>query len=132
MRTKARETAFQVLFASSFNEGVDNGLKNALCKNEKLVDGDIEYVDNVLKIVGEHRSEFESIIDKLSLTFPSVRIYPADKSILLLALAEIKYIDDIPPAVSANEAANIASKYSSEKSASYITGILSEVIKQNV
>lgn len=132
MRTKARETAFQVLFAASFNDGIDNGLKNALCKNEKLDNKDIEYVDGVLNIIDGHRGEFESIIDKLSLSFPSVRIYPADKSILLIALAEIKYLDDIPPAVSANEAANIASKYSSEKSASYISGILSEVIKQNV
>lgn len=132
MRTKARETTFQVLFASSFTGEVDNGLKNALCKNEKLDKKDIEYVDGVLKIIGEHRNEFEEIIDKYSISFPSVRIYPADKSILLVALAEIKYFDDIPPAVSANEAANIASKYSSEKSASYVSGILAEVIKQSV
>lgn len=132
MRTKAREAAFQVLFASSFTGELDNSLKNALCKNEKLDDKDIEYVDGVLNIVGGHKSEFEEIIDKYSISFPSARVYPADKSILFVALAEIKYMGDIPPAVSANEAANIASKYSSEKSASYVSGILSEVIKQNV
>lgn len=132
MRTKAREAAFQVLFASSFTGELDNSLKNALCKNEKLDDKDIEYVDGVLNIVGGHKSEFEEIIDKYSISFPSARVYPADKSILFVALAEIKYMDDIPSAVSANEAANIASKYSSEKSASYVSGILSEVIKQNV
>lgn len=132
MRTKARETVFQVLFASSFTGEVDNGLKKALCKNEKLDDADIEYIDSVLNTVNAHKSEFEEIIDKYSISFPSVRIYPADKSILLIALAEIKYMDDIPPAVSANEAANIASKYSSEKSASYVSGIIAEAIKQNV
>lgn len=132
MRTKAREIAFQVLFASLFMGEINNGLKNALCKNEKLDKNNVEYVDGILNIVSEHRSEFEELIDKLSLSFPAIRIYPADKSILLVALAEIKYIDDIPPAVSANEAANIASKYSSEKSASFISGILAEVIKQNV
>ena len=132
MRTKAREVVFQVLFASSFSGEVDNGLKNALCKNEKLDEKDIEYIDGILNSVGEHKGEFEEIIDKYSISFHSARIYPADKSILLVALAEIKYMDDIPPAVSANEAANIASKYSSEKSASYVSGILSEVIKQNV
>lgn len=132
MRAKAREVAFQVLFASSFNGEVDIGLKNALCKNEKLDENDIKYVDAVLSLVAEHKSGFEEIIDKYSISFPSVRIYPADKSILFVALAEIKYFDDIPPAVSANEAANIASKYSSGKSASYVSGILAEVIKQNV
>ena len=132
MRTKAREAVFQVLFASSFTGEIDNGLKNALCKNEQLDGKDVEYIDGILKTVVEHKSEFEEIIDRYSISFPSVRIYPADKSILLVALAEIKYMNDIPPAVSANEAANIASKYSSEKSASYVSGILSEVIKQNV
>ena len=132
MRTKAREVVFQVLFASSFTGEVDNGLKNALCKNEKIQDKDSEYIDGILKIVSERKSEFEEIIDRYSISFPSARIYPADKNILFIALAEIKYMDDIPPAVSANEAANIASKYSSEKSASYVSGILSEVIKQNV
>jgi len=46
---------------------------------------------------------------------------------LLIGLAEILYVDDIPEKVSMNEAANIASKYSSAKSASFITGILSAV-----
>ncbi|MDE7301671.1 MAG: transcription antitermination protein NusB, partial [Clostridia bacterium] len=46
---------------------------------------------------------------------------------LMISLAEILYIDDIPDKVSMNEAANIASKYSSEKSATFITGILSAV-----
>ena len=50
-----------------------------------------------------------------------------DKSVLLVALAEIIHMADIPYAVSINEAANIASKYSSEKSASFVSGILSEV-----
>jgi N utilization substance protein B len=67
-------------------------------------------------------------LDKHSLSFPEKRIYPADRSILLIALAEILYMNDIPDKVSVNEAANIASKYSSEKSASFITGILSAVI----
>lgn len=132
MRTKAREAVFQVLFASAFTGEVDSNLKNALCKNEKLDSKDLEYIDGVLNIICGHKGELEEIIDKYSISFPSARIFPADKSILLVALAEIKYIDDIPPAVSANEAANIASKYSSEKSASYVSGILSEVIKQNV
>ena len=47
----------------------------------------------------------------------------------MIALAEIMYFDGIPEAVSVNEAANIASKYSSEKSASFVSGILSEIIR---
>ena len=129
MRTKAREVVFEVTFASRFSDGIDLNLKNALCKNEKLGKDDISYVDRVISIIGEHKEEFVKIVDELSHSFPESRIYPADISILFVALAEIKYMDDIPTAVSINEAANIASKYSSEKSASFISGILSEVVK---
>lgn len=128
MRVKAREVAFQIVFASRFGE-VEKGLKSALYKKENLTEDDIKYCDKVLSLVFEHESEFTEIIDKRSLAFPESRLFPADKSILFIALAEILYMDDVPFAVSVNEAANIASKYSSEKSASFISGILSEVKK---
>ena len=110
MRTKAREVAFQVVFASRFGE-VENGLKSALYKKENLTKDDIEYCDTVLSLVAEHEEEFAKIIDNRSLAFPESRLFPADKSILFVALAEILRMPDIPHAVSINEAANIASKY---------------------
>lgn len=128
MRTKAREVAFQVVFASRFG-GAEAGLKNALYKNEKLKEDDIAYADRVLSLVEEHEEQIAAIIDGRSQAFPESRLFPADKSVLLIALAEILYMEDIPAVVSINEAANIASKYSSPKSASFVSGILSEIIK---
>lgn len=129
MRTKARETVFEVIFASRFSDGVDSSLKNALYKKEKLDENDIAYADSVISLIGAHSEEFCGLIDKISHSFPESRLFPADISIMLVALAEIKYIDDIPTAVSINEAANMASKFSSPKSASFVSGILSEAAK---
>ena len=130
MRTKAREVVFEVIFASRFSDGIDENLKNALYKKEKLGEDDIAYADEVLTLFKEHESEFSAIVDSHSIAFPKSRLFPADISILYLALAEIKYMDEVPDKVAVNEAANIASKYSSEKSATFISGILSEVIKE--
>lgn len=129
MRTNARETVFKIVFASQFTGGRDEVLKSALYKNEKLSKDDISYADRVLDIIAEHGAEFAAEIDKRSLAFPEARLFPADRSALFVALAEIKYMDDIPNVVSVNEAANIASKYSSPKSASFVSGLLAEVIK---
>ena len=129
MRTIAREAVFKVVFAACFTGGQDDVLKSALYKNEKLTKDDISYADRVLSIVAEHGTEFAEKIDKLSASFPESRLFPADRSALFVALAEINYMDDIPNVVSVNEAANIASKYSSPKSASFVSGILAEVIK---
>ena len=130
MRTTARETAFKLVFASGFTGGDDGSLERTLAKTEKLSKDDIEYVDRVLSVLAVHGEELKKLVDERSMSFPESRLFPADRSILLIALAEILYMDDIPKAVSANEAANIASKYSSPKSADFISGILSEIIKE--
>ena len=130
MRTTARETVFKILFSSQFNDDIKE-LKNSLYKIEKLNKNDTEYCDQILNTVASNREKLIEIIDERSKLFPQVRMFPADRSIILIALAEnLCFIPDIPSAVSINEAANIASKYSSEKSASFISGILSEVIKE--
>ena len=129
MRTTARETVFKILFSSQFNDDIKE-LKNSLYKIEKLNKNDTEYCDQILNTVASNREKLIEIIDERSKLFPQVRMFPADRSIILIALAEIMFIPDIPSAVSVNEAANISSKYSSEKSASFISGILSEVIKE--
>ena len=130
MRTVARETLFKIVFASQFTHCLDAGLKRALYKTDKLNDNDIEYCEGVSKIIEEHGNEFSDILDNHSRLFPESRLFPADRSILFVALAEILYFDGVPHAVSVNEAANIASKYSSEKSASFVSGILAEIIRE--
>ena len=45
-------------------------------------------------------------------------------------MAEIKYFDEIPPVVSASEATGLAKKYSTEKSADFVNGVLSGVINE--
>lgn len=129
MRTAAREAVFKIIFASRFTEEIDANLEKTFKISDKLDDDDIKYVNRMLRILSEHEAEILKTVDEHSRDFPESRIFPADKSILMVALAEINYMDDVPPAVSANEAANIASKYSSEKSASFISGILAEIIR---
>lgn len=127
MRTTARETLFKLIYSAQFTDSVDDALKYALLNSDSLNDDDRNYCDRILDIINTNLGELLAVLDKHSISFPENRIFPSDRAILLIALAEILYCDDIPDKVSMNEAANIASKYSSEKSASFITGILSTV-----
>ena len=129
MRTKAREVVFKLVFSSRFTEDISEPLKKSLYEYEKLNGDDVKYVERVLGLINEHEQDISKVIDEKSLSFPEARLFPADKSILYVALAEILYMDDIPRVVSANEAANIASAYSTENSATFRSGILAEVIK---
>lgn len=127
MRTIARETLFKIIYASQFADGIDGELKTSLFKANELTGNDVTYCENVLQTISENKEKLISLLDKYSISFPEKRIFPSDRSILLIGLAEILYFDDIPDKVTLNEAANIASKYSSAKSATFISGILSAV-----
>ena len=127
MRTKARETLFKILFSSQF-AAPDEGFRRGMYRAGELNEDDVRYCDRVLSLIKEHNEDISAIIDGKSLAFPEARLFPADRSVLFIAIAEIMYCDDVPDKVAASEAANIASRYSSEKSASFISGILSAVI----
>ncbi len=127
MRTVARETLFKLVYAAQFSDGLDDNLKTSLFKSAELTADDVDYCERVLAVLDGKRGELIKILDENSISFPEKRIFPSDRAILLIGLAEILYMDDVPVKVSLNEAANIASKYSSAKSATFITGILSAV-----
>ena len=128
MRTKARETLFKILFSSQFVQPVDKSFRTGLYRAGELNEDDVKYCDKILSLIDEHSAEISEVIDKKSLAFPESRLFPAGRSVLFIAVAEILYCDGVPDKVAASEAANIASRYSSEKSASFISGILASVI----
>ena len=69
-------------------------------------------------------------IEKACHHYRADRINPMDKCILLIAMAEISYFDNIPPVVSVSEATGLARKYSTETSADFVNGVLSGVINK--
>ncbi len=58
------------------------------------------------------------------------RLSPVDKSILRLAVYQMKFCPDIPPRVVINEAIELAKKFSTEKSSSFVNGVLDAVLRK--
>lgn len=128
MRTKARETLFKIIFSSQFVKPVDGNFRAGMYRAGELNEDDVAYCDRLLALIAEHSDDISAVIDGKSRAFPEARLFPADRSALIIAIAEILYMDDVPDKVAANEAANIVSHYSSEKSAAFVSGILASVI----
>jgi N utilization substance protein B len=91
---------------------------------------DILFAADLVATVEEHRAELIAGIEEACHHYRENRINPTDKSILLIAMAEILYFDDIPPVVSVSEATGLARKYSTETSADFVNGVLSGVINK--
>jgi len=74
-----------------------------------------------------HRNDIDSLIDKASENWRLSRMATVDRNILRLAVYELLYLEDIPPRVTINEAVEIAKRYGSEESPSFINGVLDKI-----
>lgn len=128
MRRDAREAAFKVVFSRLFHTSDDGKFRAAVYKKANLTDEEAAFAERLVSAVEAHGEELNAIIAERVPRYADYRIYTADRAIMLVALAEIKYFDDIPSAVSANEAADLARKYSTERSADFVSGVLGGVI----
>lgn len=131
MRNAAREAALNIVFAQQFNTDCLDALKKKVFKQFQLEkDEDLLFACDLIATVEEHREELIAGIEEACHHYKENRINPTDKSILLIAMAEIRYFDEIPNVVSVSEATGLAKKYSTEKSADFVNGVLSGVINK--
>ncbi len=121
MRSYARETAFCKIYQYIVSGEEDGDFSQF--DADKLTDEDIEFAKNLVALAVGHKEELDAEIAELSRAYKLSRIYRADLAALELAIAEMKY-SDTPHPVVINEAVGIAKKYSTDKSVSYVNGIL--------
>ena len=126
-RRQAREEAFILIFEKAFNDDtVDNILELARDVRDLTPD---DYIKTVFSGVYEKISEIDDIISQNSIGWSIKRISKTALCVLRLAIFEIKFMQDIPTAVSINEAVELCKKYATNDDASFVNGILSTVAK---
>lgn len=129
-RIQAREKAFVLIFEYIFNHTKSDITLDNIVQDLSFTDDDRQYIQTVYEGVIEKFDELQDLIAKYSEGFKIDRIFKIDLGILLLAVYELKYMQDIPVSVTCNEAVNLTKIYSTEKSPSYVNGILANIIKK--
>lgn len=128
-RREIRETSMKLLYEISINgyeysQAIENFKENLDDENNKIENSDIEYIKTLLKGVNDNLNEIDKNIEKHLKNWKLERLSKIDLAILRICTYEILFKDDIPDAVSINEGIELAKKYSADKSAAFINGIL--------
>ncbi len=89
------------------------------------------YTINIAKNYKIHSEDIDAQIQKFSNGWDISRLVKIDKDILRIAITELMYIKETPIKVVVDEAVEIAKKYSTEDSSSFVNGILAKVIVEN-
>jgi len=91
---------------------------------------DADFVLDLFRKVVLNHDKFNEDIDKKTPNWDNDRIAELDLILIKMALTEFCYFPSIPTKVSINEYLEIAKDYSSEKSSSFINGVLDKLLKE--
>jgi N utilization substance protein B len=124
MRRQARELALQILFQIEFTDRVSDSELLELFEPSTSKDV-IDYANVLISGVKASRDLLDEQIQATSSHWKLDRMSLVDRNILRLALFEMKFAEEkIKPAVAINEAVEIAKKYGTTESASFVNGLL--------
>ena len=93
-----------------------------------------EVKDYAVQIAEKFKDNAEVVdeqIQKFAKGWDIQRLVKMDKDILRIAITELLYIKDAPMKVIVDEALELAKKYSTDESSSFINGILAKIIVEN-
>lgn len=126
-RKKSREFAFRLVFEKFFHEPDIDIFENM--EDFVLDDNDKEFVNNLIDGINNHYENIMNIIKDNIEGYELDRIYKVDLAILVLAIYELKFENSTPDKVVLNEAIELSKKYSTDKSFSFINGVLAKILK---
>ncbi|MGN1350512.1 MAG: transcription antitermination factor NusB [Anaerovoracaceae bacterium] len=125
-----REHMMQMLYQMNMLNDFSQEAFDSFLQMQMTEAGVTGYSRQLYEAFALHREEIDAEIEKNSIKWKIQRMPAVDLSILRLALTEIRYIDTIPVSVSINEAVNLAKKFSTDKSSSFINGVLGNAVKE--
>ncbi|MGH2539420.1 MAG: transcription antitermination factor NusB [Actinomycetota bacterium] len=86
---------------------------------QELVDG-----------VSEHGPAIDLLLEEHTQGWTVARMAALDRTILRLAVEELRYREDVPAAVAISEAVEAASELSAEESRAFVNGILGRIAEE--
>ena len=126
-RKKSREYAFRLVFEKFFHEP-DTHFPDDM-EDIVLEEEDRDFVNHLIGGINQNYDSIMETIKTNTVGYELERIYKIDLAILVLAVFELKY-DDTPKNVVINEAIELSKKYSTDKSYSFINGVLAKIVNE--
>lgn len=129
MRRQSRELALQVLFQTEFAPPISyQDLMEVLTTSlEKEI---VQYADEIIRGVQLHKSAIDSKIQSASSHWKVERMATIDRNILRIAVYEMRFAaNPLKENIVINEAVEIAKKFGTTESASFVNGLLDQVAK---
>jgi len=130
-RRKARELVLQGLYACEISENNPEEILNKITGGTELSTKTLEFANSLICLVVKNQRWADDQITELATNWDINRIADIDRIILRIALVELHEVPDTPMKVAINEAIELAKKFSTKESSSFINGLLDRYAKDH-
>lgn len=133
LRRNARMLCIQHLYAylQQQNESLDDVISRSMSLNEEP-EFDEDFFRTLIHKTVNEIDHLDERIKKRSKNWDFSRITLMDKIILRQSIAEMMFIDDVPPRVTISEAIELAKEFSTDESHIFVNGMLDRIYKDLV
>lgn len=126
-KTKSRETAMKMLFASSLGGDYSADVFDDPIDVSSMNEKDSSFCQTIVEGVKAHTKEIQDAISEYAQGWSIDRIGKVELCILEIAVFEILFLPEVPVGASVNEAVELAKTYCDDKSPAFINGILGSI-----
>ncbi len=131
LETLARELALKALYQYDLVEDRTPEDLSAFCSDF----GDPKAAALAMELLSgclEHREAVDNVIRETAQNWELERMATTDRNILRLGVFELLFHQQTPPKVAINEAIELAKKYSTENSPTFVNGVLDRIFNTRV
>jgi N utilization substance protein B len=128
-RRQAREFALQVLFMIDIGGAEPEAAIQYVTQEKPLNQEDLAFAKRIILGTVEKIGFIDQVVSSVSHSWELNRMAAVDRNIIRLALFEIFSCDDVPLAVSVDEAVELAKLYGGDDSNCFVNGILGKVVQ---
>ena len=129
-RREGREWALQVLFQLDFQPTDPSEALAQFWQSNDSQHEPCAFTEELVCGVMEHLPAVDELIQRYADNWDLRRLGRVDRNVLRLAIFELMHRSDIPPAVSINEAIDLAKYFSSLESGRFVNGVLDRARKE--
>ena len=129
-RRLAREIAFKILFQHDVGKNATEPVFSELIVENGLPQEYVPFAKELTEGTLANMQGIDELLVKYLLNWEFDRLAAVDRNVLRLAVYELLYRDDIPTAVTINEALELSKAYNSEESAKFLNGVLDKLARE--
>ena len=132
-RSKARGWALQGLYAWESRGGQPEDamrVLQTLFGTLRVSPANRPYAEVLVRLVATNLARVDELVHDALTNWRMERLAAIDRNVLRLGVAEMLFVDDVPPRITIREMVQLAEKYGTAESPRFVNGVLDAVMRR--